>query len=416
MIDSPFTLVHRRRDLSASHWDSLIDRLPGLDMNLVRDFQRLPEKLQRSLSDSLLNFTTTDDSTQDSFLRVMHELTRSRHVVTVGFWDVGANVGYLPRFIDQLNAVQPTFAFFEVHAAIPAGLISRPERVEQWAKSVGKSGVAVANFKDNIIDEGFFSRAEQVRKDLGINFIIGFASSMIAGVDGNEVFWNHFASIDRRAALISSYQMREFAQRANRPFEVAVALVALSALLVGRNPKLDYHDDTGCLFDRNSKRESLINDIHNPSIDKRCLQRMKPIYRRSAEQFVRILTTYSEKPIDDADSRWLNLVQTPWLVAPPEEADLYSEPPVALADASPSEEENEFLQQLLQIPEFRSHPALAGEAAKVMRHLRGLQTSASDCDVNYKLAVECKALGLIDDAIEQFQIASTDPERAADSA
>ena len=61
MINSPFTLVHRRRRLSAQHWDSVLDRLPGLDSVLARHFQRLPEKLQRSLSDSLINLTTTDD-------------------------------------------------------------------------------------------------------------------------------------------------------------------------------------------------------------------------------------------------------------------------------------------------------------------------------------------------------------------
>src|SRR2546430_15916115 len=107
MIVSPFTLVHSRRE---SRRESLIERLPGLDPVLASDFQRLPEKLQRALSHSVLNFATTDESSGESFLRVMRELTRSRHVVTVGFWDVGANVGYLPRFIDQLNSVQPEFA------------------------------------------------------------------------------------------------------------------------------------------------------------------------------------------------------------------------------------------------------------------------------------------------------------------
>ena len=397
----------------------MLDRLPGLDTDLARDFQRLPGKLQQSLSDSLINFTTTDDTTQDAFLRVMQELTRSRRVVTVGFWDVGANIPYLTRFIDQLNAVQPRFAFFEVHAAIPAGLISRPERVKQWAISVGESEDLLADLKNNLIDDDFFSRAEGVRKDLGINFIIGFAPSMVAGIDGKEVFWNHFASIDRRAALVSSYQMREFARKAERPLESGVALVALSALLIARNPGLEYHKDTGCLFDRNEKRESLIADLRKPMIDERCLQRIRPIYRDAAQQFVKLLSKYSYEPVDAADSDWLKLVQTQWLIdSPPEtETDVYNQ-------ASPSvsgEEEDRFLHELLELPEFRSQPDLAGAAVKVMRQLRDPQpdqekTATTDSDVNYKLALQCKERGLIDDAIGHFQLASKDPQRAADSA
>ena len=66
--------------------------------------------------------------------RAVAELERQPNVVTVGIWDLGSRVGRLSHMIEALNTAQAAFAIFQVEAAIPAGMISRPERVAAWIR------------------------------------------------------------------------------------------------------------------------------------------------------------------------------------------------------------------------------------------------------------------------------------------
>ncbi len=52
--------------------------------------------------------------------------------LTVGIWDLGAWLSNLSQLVETFNRAQTTIVFYEVKAMVPAGMISRPERMTSW--------------------------------------------------------------------------------------------------------------------------------------------------------------------------------------------------------------------------------------------------------------------------------------------
>jgi hypothetical protein len=231
---------------------------------------------------------------------IIRELERQPKVITVGVWDLGAQIGRLQKVIEVLNAAQSAFAIFRVEAAIPAGLISRPERLVSWFREKrGRmpSGKARKEMQNSMIEDDFYDRAEIVRKDLGLDFLIGVTPTMIAGEDPSDeeqpIGWDYFSSQRNRLLLVSAYQLRTFAVSAGRPFEVAVGCLITGQILVATNPQLEFHDETrGCLFDFNDDRISIVQGLRAIQIDDSCLDSMRPKYREVARSLVAALKGY----------------------------------------------------------------------------------------------------------------------------
>lgn len=300
----PFTLVHDRsadskrqvQDLLRARIQAIEAAEPTLAASLKKQSQGFTKTL---LSTSLGVAESPAGSLTDALpnLRlVVEELERHPKVITVGIWDLGARVSRLPRIIEVLNAAQGLFTIFEVEAAIPAGMISRPERVVAWLREqTGKapSRKDRSEIENNMIAEDFYRRADIVRKDLGLDYLVGITPSMVAFEDAGQVYWNNFATYDKRLVLASTYDLRMFAEKAGRPFEVAVGGLICSMLLVAVNPKLGYHqENTGCLFDMNLDRKSIVKTIKNARIDERCMSLMRPKYRPVAEALLEALQNY----------------------------------------------------------------------------------------------------------------------------
>jgi hypothetical protein len=227
--------------------------------------------------------------------------TRSRAApkehITAGIWDLGSWAARLGGVIERINAAQPIYEVKLVEASIPAGMVSRPERVIAWAaEQLGKSirGAERKEFADNVIADEFFVRAERVRRNIAppLDYLIGITPSMVAGADGDEVYWNHFASASGRTALVSTHDVREYAKRAERPFEVAVVGLAMSALFVAAHRSVGYHDDTGCVFDYNGARTTLVGTLKRLYLEPSCLAAFPAAHRDSVQAILKVLQDY----------------------------------------------------------------------------------------------------------------------------
>src|SRR3954447_13481785 len=167
----PFTLVHTPE---------------GPQSGSARD--KLRATLAASLDSGVLG--------KASLERVDKELNRSGKVETAGIWDLGAWVGGLPGVVEAMNKAQPELVIFEVQAAVPAGLVSQPDRIAQWAeerlaRKLRRS--ERAEMQTAIIDAELFPFAEQVRKDVGVDYLVALTSDSIAGEldderEGHTVF------------------------------------------------------------------------------------------------------------------------------------------------------------------------------------------------------------------------------------
>jgi hypothetical protein len=268
----------------------------------------LKEKIKRAFSpETLLTEEINLDFSPEALLTkkivaVNHELQRHANVTTVGIWDLGSRIVRLPALVEKMNAAQPAFLFFEVKAGIPAGLISQPERVVKWWEAVNTQPLSKQERSEvvrNTIAEDFYPRADVVREDLGVDYIVGLTPSMVA-FGKRKRYYNYISSSQGRTLLVSTADYRAFAEKAGRPLEVLVGCAVIGQLLVEMfadrkvkpELKLKFHEDTGCLFDFNEDRVSFAEVAKNPHIEKDCMKRIPPAFRASAQSLMDVLASY----------------------------------------------------------------------------------------------------------------------------
>lgn len=236
-----------------------------------------------------------DVATQMSEL--LDESHQTANSVHVGLWDLGAFLGFLPRVIEAMNHVQDRFLFVEVLAAVPGGLISQPQRVEKWAaEHIGPlSEEDRKDLLENIIAEDFFPRAERIRRDTRVHYLVGITPSMVAWKDDKGPHWNYISTCENRLLLVSVHDFPAFARKARRPFEALVAWAVLAQLLVAMHyPKIGFHYEIrGCLFDYHEERWTIGNALKKGRIDPACLEAIPPRDRAAVQALVKVLHHYS---------------------------------------------------------------------------------------------------------------------------
>ncbi|HEV7667550.1 MAG TPA: hypothetical protein VGS22_03435 [Thermoanaerobaculia bacterium] len=284
----PFTLVYRPGHAGGERKT----REKKLIAELGESFEDLPlslGQLKPMMRSSLLENVERSADRSSSVLSLavaVNDLRRQAKVETIGFWDLSSQVGGLPRVIEALNKAQTVFTFFDVQAAVPSGLISRPERVIAWAKEKTQAPLdpqVIEEIGNNVIYEDFAERAKGVRSGLGLDHLIGIVPAMVAFEEQDGIYWNFFATSEPQVLLVSTFDISTYARRAKRPFEVAVAGIALSVLLVNLNPALEFHEESrGCLFDFNGNRESIVETFRAGTIEPSCREKIQPKYREAA--------------------------------------------------------------------------------------------------------------------------------------
>lgn len=290
-----FVLVHspkgieeakaRFQDVEFSRNPPMAHRLPSFGRNLIKGLgSRLAlTYLSNSLSNSLLGAASFPSSASDSSQgeAKMQEAPVSPKRIVVGLWSLDAWLGSLARMIEAINDAQRSFTFYEIQAAVPSGLISRPERMVSWLTEIyGEKldDVTRQAIEDNLLANDFFGLADEVRKDLSLDYIIGLTPSMVAKEAADDqgrrtAIWNHFSTFDGSVILASNYQLHDFARSTGRPIGVFLLKVITSQLFVAMSwPKLGFHvEDRGCLFDYDASRTSLVGKVIDPKIEAECL-------------------------------------------------------------------------------------------------------------------------------------------------
>lgn len=222
-------------------------------------------------------------------------------VFKVGIWDVNSMVGDIELVINTLNAVQKRFCFFEVAGAVPAGLISDKTRVIAWLAEHDRKLTAreKKELEENTIAEDFYPQARKIRLQMSLDHIIGLTRSLIAFEDSGRINFNYFATFEdkqKREILVSTYDLRRYAAKAERPLEAAIGIVLLGEFLVAMSPHLDFHENTGCLFDFNEDRDSIVATIRAATIETGCLKKIRPDARQAAEAMIDALRKLPVNP------------------------------------------------------------------------------------------------------------------------
>jgi hypothetical protein len=189
---------------------------------------------------------------------------RRRASRRIGIWDVDVNAGFLYRVLDTLNHCQKLFKFRRVEATVPMGLTIAGTRIREIAKKYGGNpddpDIAKNTFAGDILKV-----ARPMVKSLEVDLLVCVVAPMIMdrltkARDGvNGIGWNFFSTSDADVAIVSAYNLRNYAAGANRPFEAALAAVVLGAVLAAVFNKVKFHNETrGCILDYCENRGDIV--------------------------------------------------------------------------------------------------------------------------------------------------------------
>lgn len=289
MSTSLFTLVHcpqqaARQPDSLEDWQfqlrmedrALADSLsplkqPALGRTLLHALFAQPAAAQQA---------PTRDQLQ-ALRRMVDQVQRSRSQ-TVGVWDLNSYVARLDQILTTMNEAQQWLVFFDVHAAVPAGLVLPAERVKEWVQSVWHQRKQkplsakelhsrLSQVGDAVLMDDFAERADTVRQELGLDYLIGITANTIAAAEElreGEPITDYLLQHQGRVILISSSGVREYAATARKPFELAMANLIVTGILAVDHPEPEWwhNEDVGCLFDLDYDRAGFVRNLRKPHI------------------------------------------------------------------------------------------------------------------------------------------------------
>lgn len=216
--------------------------------------------------------------------------------VRIGIWDLDASAGSLPLLLDALQEVQTKFSFSSVEAAFQTGLSSPGAHVaREWYNRTGET-MSVEAAALNVAAVPLFAAARPVLAKLPLDWLVVVVKSMISDTSDPADSWhNLFSTSSGRIVLISTFEVRRYSAEAGRPFEAAVAGIAMSAILAAMVPEIEYNrkESTGSIFDFNEDRQGIVLSIRNPQIDTKNRKIIPPELLDPTEKILEALVLYN---------------------------------------------------------------------------------------------------------------------------
>ena len=208
----------------------------------------------------------------------------------IGIWDLDASAGSLPHVLDAIEDAQTYFSFYCVEAAFQLGLTSPGDHVAvDWKQRTGGS-MSRAEAAMNVSAGPIFAAAKPVLAALPIDWLVVVVKSMIADSDDPNPWYNLFATTRGRIVLLSTFDLREYAAEAGRPFEAAVVGAALSMVL--QTMVRSIRQIPGTIFDFCENRHDVVKIIRTPIIDQDNRKRIPIEILQPTEKILRLLTQY----------------------------------------------------------------------------------------------------------------------------
>jgi hypothetical protein len=306
---SPFTLVYKPYEKSQESAEGSNSSSSPTKTRVRYLLEESSSEAKRNLLKASVQFLSLNAESDDdeagermsAFETLAADLGKSSNVVTVGLWDLGTRAGNLPKIVSRLNEGQKTFTFYDLQAPVPAGLISRRERILSWAEKHGGRKPQKINFaahETNVIADDFFDYARQIRHYFNLAYVVGIVPQRITNLEvDNHVAVNRYAASSGRAGkgrycLLSAYNLRRQAKETERNFEASVALLVVCQMLIALSKTLTYDSPKNCIFNCVANEPKRVAALKEFEIGADCLNQVSPLYQQSAGDLMRILREY----------------------------------------------------------------------------------------------------------------------------
>ncbi len=180
-----------------------------------------------------------------------------------------------------------------VDGSVPRSITFGGESTLDWARKMlgpqveGKE----QSLRKNIVAENLHTLGQSAINDFGLDLVVLFTKWMIADIRGAKVLWNYFSVSESNCIIVSAADVREFAKSANRSFEVALASMMISQLVVELHPsEVDFHRECrGCMLDFSETRVTLVDTFAALEFEQECLETIPQPTRDAVEKMTTVL-------------------------------------------------------------------------------------------------------------------------------
>ncbi|WP_395494597.1 hypothetical protein [Acetobacter sp. KSO5] len=206
---------------------------------------------------------------------------------------MSARAGLLFRVLDHVSRRQSKFTFYPVEASLPMGVGMIGDAFRSRFET-GRRRILENDWDElsqNIAVQEFFPFLAETRKRINVDVIVGLFAPMLAYTIDNgdntlSLEWNYFSVGEGREVAISSYGIREYASKAGRPFEAAIAMMTM-AQVWSSIYNVGFHEETrGCPFDFCENRDDLVGAIKRMEL---CAQSLEAIPANERDSVLKCL-------------------------------------------------------------------------------------------------------------------------------
>jgi len=222
----------------------------------------------------------------------------------IGVLDIDVYAGFLFRVLTAINKRQKMFEFHQIEATTPVGLTRSGERMRKIVAEKGGDS-ADPTIKQNAYAPDIFAFAKPVSELRGIDLLVCLIAPMVmdeltVAEDGQEgIAWNYFTTSEGKTIIVSAHGVRDYAEKAARSFESALAVLIVGQLVCNytetadANQPLAYHDETrGCVLDYCGNRDDLMKVIAKPALCAECLAKVHPNARKGVLNMIKAIAEY----------------------------------------------------------------------------------------------------------------------------
>lgn len=220
---------------------------------------------------------------------------------SIGVLDISAKAGLLFKVLEAMNRSQDRFAFFPVQASVPMGVGLMGERVARMLPDVDRnfSASELNQIDQNVFAPDFIPYLATAREAVGVDMLAGLVAPLLAFEEEGSFHWNYFSwspggdSAISREVMVSTADVREFAAKAQRPVEAAIAVVTVAQVWAALFNVNFHADSRGCLFDFCEDRTDLIGTFKSITISEASLGEFPEIERPSITKCVDAIRSYT---------------------------------------------------------------------------------------------------------------------------
>lgn len=290
-----FTIINRTREININRAEfetNLHKILQHCSPDVAKIFEALPKPLREaalssSVSSCTLNMPHAWDKENPNQAKILNNFTTAVRIAytrakatTIGILDLGSRISELKKLIDCMNMAQNRVVFLEVQTPIPAGMIKTGDALAQeFQKVLGTTKFSEQNQKQigwNILVNEFLTLGKAVHEKNGLDVLIGVTPAMLAYHHNNKAYYNYFSyGGGGPISMVSTYDLRSHAQKANRPFEAAVGKLFVKRIISDSYNLSFKNKPEAWSLDNQQDREDFIKGIRKMQFDERCIEAIR---------------------------------------------------------------------------------------------------------------------------------------------